>query len=153
MTLERLDLAAAAQSEREQLILAKQIFYQLNSFLHLARPSKLPTERAYAPVLAWKGAVFLRQRQMRLCDQPGLADLIKQLQVTSAKLAHLTFAVPDPKKREAWQRQLAELTLEREILERNVSSRSLEFRLALGKFTLTDVRRALSRRCRSHRFF
>ena len=115
ITLRNLDLSAAAQSERQQLAMAHKLRYVLDTYLSstsAARPIEAP---AYRYVLAWKGAVFARQRRtLHGRDEPDAAPLYAEWQRTTHRLASLAFVVPEPKQQEAWRQQLAELTEKKE---------------------------------------
>ena len=112
-----LELAAAAQAERQQLAMAQALRFDLDAHLSLTQDAKRSGEPTYRQVLAWKGAVFARQRwsrnQRRLLQadrQPEVARLVSDLQDTITRLATLALTTPDPKQLEAWHRQVADLT-------------------------------------------
>ena len=132
---ENLELAAAAQAERQQLAMGQSLRNDLNGYLSLASAARLPADAAYRHVLAWKGAVLQRQRRMhalrrlaREDHQPEVARLAGDLQDTATRLATLALAVPDPQRRDAWQRQIADLTERKEHLEAELARRSAAFR-------------------------
>jgi CHAT domain-containing protein/tetratricopeptide (TPR) repeat protein len=136
---DNLELAAASQSERQQLALARALRFHLDVFLSLTAEAKLSAERAYPHVLAWKGAVFLRQRQQRLlrsaraeAPDPKLRRLFEDLEQTSRDLALVAFAAPPPAGQAAWKARLAALTERKEELEAELAGRSVTFR-ALGR--------------------
>ena len=60
-----LDLAAAGQSERQQLAMTRDLRFSLDSYLSLSPLAKLAAGSAYTHVMAAKGAVFERQRRVR----------------------------------------------------------------------------------------
>jgi CHAT domain-containing protein/tetratricopeptide (TPR) repeat protein len=126
---DNLDLAAAAQSERQQLAMTSQLRVALDAYLTLATLAKRAREAAYSHVLAWKGAVLARQRRLRLQrSHPELADAFAQLDRVAGRLAALAFAVPDPKQQEAFRRQIQELSEQKERLESDLARRSAAFR-------------------------
>ena len=132
---ENLELAAAAQAERQQLAMGQSLRNDLNGYLSLASAARLPADAAYRHVLAWKGAVLQRQRRMhalrrlaREDHRPEVARLAGDLQDIATRLATLALAVPDPQRRDAWQRQIADLTERKEHLEGELARRSAAFR-------------------------
>jgi CHAT domain-containing protein len=100
----------------------------------------------YGHILCWKGAVFIRQFISRAARiEPELKPLFQELELVSLRLSNLAFSVPDPKQRESWQRQTAELSDRKETLERDLATKSAAFRQqqALLQLTSDDVRKAL----------
>ena len=149
-----LELAAAAQAERQQLAMAQALRSGLDAYLSLALDAHRPGEPAYRQVLAWKGAVFARQRwsrnQRRLLQadrQPEVARLVSDLRDTITRLATLALTTPDPKQLEAWHRQVADLTVRKEALEAELSRRSAAFHRerAREQTTPAQVQAALPR--------
>src|SRR5262249_9078348 len=69
-----LDLAAAAQSEGQQLAMARQLRGSLDAYLSIAPLARLSAGDLYHHVLASKGAVFERQRRFRAQQRPLQAD-------------------------------------------------------------------------------
>src|SRR5262249_43608130 len=107
-----LELAAQAQSEQEQLALAQLLRQDLDGYLSVAPLAGQPPDAAYQHALAWKGAVFARQRWLRLARSaadPETARLVRDLQQTANALAALAFAVSDPQQLPARLRRLQEL--------------------------------------------
>ena len=143
-----LDLASAAQSERQQLAMVQALRSRLDGYLSLATDAKLPCESAYRHVLTWKGAVFARQREVRglrravqRAGQPEVIRLFDDRQDTTRRLATLALAVPpDPKQQSAWRRQVAELTERKEHLEVELARRSAEFRREQARRETTPER-------------
>ena len=124
-----LDLAAGAQSERQQLTMSRSLSSFLDAYLSLTAETPKSSELVYAQVFAWKGAVQARQGYMRLArQQPELAPDFEHLRSVSGRLATLAFATPDPEKQAAYRRQMEELTLEKERLEAELSAKSALFR-------------------------
>src|SRR5262249_39179040 len=121
VTRRNLDLAAAALSERQQLAMQQALHPNLNAFLSLAARASVPAAPVYEPVLAWKGAALVRQRQLRQARRhPDLAPLVADLQATSGRLATLAFATTDPKRAAERRKNLAGLTERKEQLEREL---------------------------------
>jgi CHAT domain-containing protein/tetratricopeptide (TPR) repeat protein len=124
-----LELAAAAQSQREQLAMLGDLRHYLDAYLSLAAQAQPDPAAQYRPVLAWKGAVARRQGSQRLArNQPELAQDFAGLDRLSARLAALALATPEPKQIEARRRQIQELTEQKEELERALSRKSVAFR-------------------------
>ncbi len=124
-----LDLAAGAQSERQQLAMSRSLSDFLDLYLSVTAEAPKSNELVYAQVFTWKGAVQARQGYLRLGrQQPELAPDFEQLRSVSSRLATLAFAAPDPKKQAAYRRQMEELTLEKERLEAELSAKSALFR-------------------------
>ena len=130
-----LELAAAAQSERQQLTMAQDLRSGLDAYLSLAQQAKLPAAAAYRYALAWKGSVFQRQRLARTtrhalfeARDPELVRRLTALQDTTRQLASLALATPDPRHLPAWRQQIAKLTVRREQLEGELAGRSAAFR-------------------------
>ena len=119
---------SAVLSERQQLALAGAFRGAVDCYLSLALAAQLPGEQAYRQVLAWKGGVFARQcasRQDR--DQAASRAAFEELEQVVRRLATLVFAVPAPPRLEAWSRQVAELTAQKERLEAELAGRHPEF--------------------------
>ncbi len=124
-----LDLAAAVQSQRQQLEMLQQLRFGLDGYLSLAPPTQRDVTAQYQLVLAWKGAVGRRQRLQRLARQrPGLADDFTALDRLSAHLAALSLATPDPRRLPERRQQIQALTEQRERLEADLAGKSAAFR-------------------------
>ena len=61
-----LELAAAVQSERQQLAMAHALRSYLDAYLSISRPAKLSTQDVYRHVLGAKGAVLERTARLRI---------------------------------------------------------------------------------------
>src|SRR5208337_4145171 len=129
-----LDLAAAAQTERQQLAMPQALRYGLDAYLSLTQQARLPAA-AYRYVLAWKGAVFQRQRHTHAAwhtlleaRDPELVRRLTALQDTTRQLATLALATSDPRQLPAWRRRIAELTARKEQLEGELAGQSAAFR-------------------------
>jgi CHAT domain-containing protein/Tfp pilus assembly protein PilF len=148
LTVQRqaLDLAAVALSERQQLAMTQSARGYLDSFLSLSPEAAVSPEEFYQQVLAWKGAVILRQRQLRLLRQdPQLAPLAAELQAVSTRLANESFAIPDVANLAEHRRQLTELTQKKEALEVELARKSDSFRnhSGLARLTPDQLRKVL----------
>ncbi len=143
-----LELAAAAQSERQQLAMARQLNKNFSSYLSLAPSAQIPPESAYRQVLAAKGAVLERQRRLR--DQPRLrADRLSEAtrqfaehQQTVTRLATLALATPNPKQVPTWRKNIDELSRRRDQLEAELSRLHAGFGGDRGESAATPQRLA-----------
>jgi CHAT domain-containing protein/Tfp pilus assembly protein PilF len=137
---DNLELAAAAQSERQQLAMLEDERFHLDAYLSLAAEAKQPAERLYEQSLSWKGAVSLRQRNQRLARRhPELADDSTELDRVAARLATLAFSLPDPRHLDEHRRQIQELTEDKERLESRLARRSADFRQEKERQRLTPA--------------
>lgn len=144
----RLRLAAEAQSDRQQLVMASKLRMYLDDYLTVAVRLELDPERTYAFVLRWKGAVFVRQQQrLQERDRPELVSLFDQWQAVCRRLATLALAQPAPAQQAKWRTELAKLTDEKEQLETDLARQSAPFRAlkARERCTPADVQAALPR--------
>jgi CHAT domain-containing protein len=92
----------------------------------------------YRHLLGWKGAVFSAQSMARRARaNPELEPVFDELSSVSTRLATLSLAVPDPRKREVWLQQIGDLTNRKEDLERDLATKSAEFRQAQETARLT----------------
>ena len=132
-----LALAAAGQSERQQLAMSRSLRQQLDGYLSLAARAHLPGEEVYGPLLRWKGAILARQQQAVGHTDPEVRDLLRRRQSASSRLAKLAFAVPGPERQAAWRRQLSDLSREKEDLDRQLAGRSAAFRELQARQALT----------------
>jgi tetratricopeptide (TPR) repeat protein len=135
ITAENLELAAAGQSERRQLAMARSLRENLDAYLLLAPLTHVSVEETYQLVLTWKGSVLARQRRNRELRRvarrdgdPEVARLVAALEETSLALANTALAVPESRDQETWRRGVAGLSAEQEQLEEALAARSAEFR-------------------------
>jgi hypothetical protein len=134
------------QSERQQLLLADLLRVNLDGYLSLAPDAQASAANAYQHLLAWKGAVFMRQfaghASRRRAD---LKNRFDELNSVCGRLSNLALRIPDPKRRAAWQRQMADLSDRKEALEGELSNESIEFRQeqALKQLTPAALQRIL----------
>jgi CHAT domain-containing protein len=149
-----LELAAAAQSERQQLAMARQLRRYLDAYLSLAPLAKLSPEDAYRHVLAAKGSVFERQRRLwaqrrrfQADPQSEAARRFAEYQQTVARLATLALATPDPKQAPAWRAKVAELARRKDELEAELARLDAGFRASQAEASRTPekLRAALPR--------
>jgi tetratricopeptide (TPR) repeat protein len=122
-----LELASAAQSERQQLAMTRSLRYHLDGYVTLAPLAGGAGEPVYRHVVTWKGAVLARQRRLRLERQrPELAADLAKYHAVANQLATLAFAVPGARQQE-YRRKIEELTVEKDRLESDLARRSREF--------------------------
>jgi CHAT domain-containing protein/Tfp pilus assembly protein PilF len=139
-----LELASAAQSERQQLAMARALPRYLDAYLSVASPAKLPPRDGYRFVLAAKGSVFERQRRLRAQRKRLQADpkspaasRFAAYQETVKRLAMLALATPDPQQAPAWQEQVAELSRRKDEQEAELARLDPGFRAARAEATRT----------------
>ncbi|HEV3415212.1 MAG TPA: tetratricopeptide repeat protein, partial [Pirellulales bacterium] len=149
---DQLDLMAAVQSERQQLNMFARAEDALGDLLAVTDRAKLPTERVYAEVLVWKGAVGVRQRAIRRLRETlatngssEAARLFDDLTRKSQALANLSLAAVEPGHEEEHRRRLADLSDEVAQAERSLAGASREFRRELEQNhrTPADLRIAM----------
>lgn len=150
VTLEMLQLTAAMQSERQQLQMVQALRDRLDAYLSVAARAKVAPETTYAYLLAWKGAVFARQQQLRLArvsEGSKTAQLVAQLQKVTSELATLAYVTPNPKEQAEWQKQFQRLSDAKEGLEADLSRLSPSFRALQAQKvrSATDLLKALPR--------
>lgn len=127
---QQMELAAAVQSERQQLAMVRSLRHCLDAYLSLmlVPESGVRAEDAYGVVLLWKGWVWMQQRQRHaVADQPELVPKFRQLQAKTAELAKLATTIPDPKTLEEWRRDLVRRTEEKERLEAELASQDAAY--------------------------
>jgi tetratricopeptide (TPR) repeat protein len=119
-----LELAAAAQSERQQLAMAQEFRADLHAYLSLAPMAKLSPRDAYRHVLASKGAILQRQRLLRVLrrrfqtePRSQAAQRFADYEQVVKQLATLALARPDPKQAQAAREKLADLARSKDELE------------------------------------
>jgi CHAT domain-containing protein/tetratricopeptide (TPR) repeat protein len=132
-----LDLAAAAQSERQQLAMAHALRHQLDAYLSISRLAKPSAEDVYRHVLVTKGAVLERQRRLRtqrglLQASPGSegAKRFDDYTRTVTQLATMALSAPPAGKAEQWKSRLEELSRRKDELEAELSRFDAGFRAA-----------------------
>jgi len=130
-----LDLAAAAQSERQQLAMAQQLRGRLDAYLSLAPLAKLSPGDAYRHVLTAKGSVFEKQRRLRVQrrrlqadPQSEAAQRFTDYQQTVKQLATLALGMPDPKQAQTWRTKIADLARRTDELEAELARLDAGFR-------------------------
>jgi CHAT domain-containing protein/tetratricopeptide (TPR) repeat protein len=138
-----LELAAVAQSQRQQVTMTSSLRHILDAYLTLAMRHEELHASAYEQVLSWKGIVLMRQRAMRAARQPELAATFEELQNATSELAALALSTPALEQAEQWQRQVSDLSARREQLEARLSAVSRVYREATRPVTFAQVQAAL----------
>jgi CHAT domain-containing protein len=116
-------------SERRQMRLMASLRYLLDRYLTLALVRGMNGSNVYGHCLRWKGAAFAAASEIRVLRQnPELKSRFDELQSVSGQLATLAFRTPSPKQRDAWSRQLSDLTERKEAIEEELAKRNVEFR-------------------------
>ena len=140
IAMRQLERTSAMQSERQQLAnIALSRFY-LDTFLSCALLADDATPLVYQHLLAWKGAVTQRQRlahASRKNDDPVELQLWIDLQAIANQLATTSRTAPSAEQREAWLKNLSDLTERKEQLEADLSKRSANFREVTQETKLT----------------
>lgn len=146
VTEQHLELAAAAQAERQQLAMVLTLHSRLSTYLTSALPEIEPAQRCYGAVLAWKGAVFARQRLQRLHRlRPELVEEFAQLNSVNTRLASLALGAPSSLQPAVYRHQLAELSEKKEKMEQMLAARSAEYRQAQERLTPAGLQALLPR--------
>jgi hypothetical protein len=105
--------------------------FLLDINLLLALRSGQAGSKVYGDVLAWKGAVFQRQRRLRLAQDasdPQTRRLLEELQTTLTRLTTLAFGNPgNPGQQAAWQAEISKLSDDKEKLERQLAESGAAF--------------------------
>jgi CHAT domain-containing protein/tetratricopeptide (TPR) repeat protein len=159
ITRRSLDLTAAVQSERQQLRMQKRMQLSLDAYLSVTQ--SVPGE-TYGPVLAWKGSVSQRQRQMRAlrglsagqgadtgAGEARAAALGRDLGQASRTLATMILSTPNARQSAdtAWLRQrdqkTTELSQRVETLQQELATVSQAYRTSLRAAGVKEVIEAL----------
>ena len=129
--MRQLQRTSAMQSERQQLANIALSRLYLDTFLSCALLADEAAPLVYQHILAWKGAVTQRQRlahASRKNDDPAEQQLWIDLQAIANQLATASRMAPSAERREAWLKNLSDLTDRKEQLEAELSKRSANFR-------------------------
>ncbi|MFH1919801.1 MAG: CHAT domain-containing tetratricopeptide repeat protein, partial [Planctomycetota bacterium] len=136
----------AVLSERQQLAMTRSLRRTLDGYLSVTTETEREDHDSYRSVLAWKGMVFMRQRQTRLAAaRPELAPRLSELESTAAQLAALVFSRPDPAEQEACRRRIAELSEKKERLEAELARAGAEAGTSRAEITAEQLMGALPR--------
>ena len=145
----------SAQSERQQLRMLRWQRQYLDLYLTVTQSRVMPAD-VYRYVLGWKGAVFLRQLLQAGHFAGGLISNSCSTSLNQSASACRAWLCADPKMDGARpvDRQMTQLSDRKDDLERELSSKSAEFRqerslLALtpGDLQETLPEKAARRRC------
>ena len=154
IALEHLEMSASAESERQQFRAADSVRADLNSFLAISAEAKVPAEKVYTEILAWKGGVSARQQAMRRMRQtvgtthaPDVALLFDELTTASRELANQSLVVPAPDRLAEHRQRLTQLSDRVEQLQQELASKSQTFRRQLQQRHRTpkDIQQVLPR--------
>jgi CHAT domain-containing protein/lipopolysaccharide biosynthesis regulator YciM len=142
-----LDNTFTAQSYRQRLDFLQHLKGFLDNFLTVGVEADVPCARLYDQVLAWKGALALRQAEEHLAhDHPGLQTLLDDLRQVRAGLAHLARKPAATSDQQAdWLKRFAALERDKEKLETTLAQKSADFRRAfqLRKASTQEVQKVL----------
>lgn len=143
ITRRTLDLTFGAISERRQLVMTQHYRKELDSCIECASHLEGNADRVYSHVLTWKGAIFARQRIMRLAaTRPELASRLSKLRDVTALQATLALASP-ASRNEDFRRQLHEVNEQREELEADLARESSDFAKSRDQLTPDALRQLL----------
>jgi CHAT domain-containing protein/Tfp pilus assembly protein PilF len=130
-----LDLSAIAQSERQQLAMARGFRSALDDYLSVASLANVAPDKIYAHILFLKGAIFARQKHLSLMrrfaqERPGsvTSTLFATWQRATTELATLANSGPAPQHEEEWKRRLGGLSNMRDDAESALSRSDDAFR-------------------------
>jgi CHAT domain-containing protein/Flp pilus assembly protein TadD len=148
ISLQKVRQTSAIQSERQQLAMLRAARSSLDDYLSLAIDAKLDGDPVYQHMLWWKGAVFARQRWLRIARESADQEtfrLFEELRQISSRLASLLLDEPDSTKMQTWKSEIGSLNEQREQLERDLSRRSDAFRLqqAVERGTVEQIKACL----------
>gem|GEM_PF-509401 len=145
-----LQLAAAIQSERQQLLLRQAQRGYLDEYLALSARSNLPPEQVYRHVLAWKGAVAVQQQRLRdlrrvSASQNGgqVAKLYQRLSETNRQLGLLTFNSAAHERADAARQEIDRLSMRKDELERQLAELGGKLAPPLNTASPADIQKLL----------
>lgn len=116
------------QTERQQLATAGRWRKLLDAYLVVAPAAGRPAAETYAHVLAWKGAVLLREQRRRIeRRRPDLAADWTRLRGVTARLAKLALSDPELTGAPGPPEEIRRLTEEKERLEADLARQSSAF--------------------------
>lgn len=148
ITRATIELAAAAQSERQQLAMSSLFRERLDLLLSAASQYPPAASVAFQEILAWKGATLVRQRGMRqLAQHEEIGEQFLKLQKVSMRIASMSRTEPGAHNARRWRATLTEMMFEKEALEANVSRYSSNYRVARQGVTVTTLAKSLPVGC------
>jgi CHAT domain-containing protein/tetratricopeptide (TPR) repeat protein len=135
ITEANLDLAAAVQSERQQLAMTRSLRWNVDGYLSLSPHARILPRDTYRYLLGTKGAIFERQQRIRAQRRRHPPDSeaarrFEEYTQTVAQLAALAMGAPDPKKPEEWKARIEDLSRRKDKLESELSRLDPGFRAA-----------------------
>lgn len=135
-----LELAALAQSERQQRVRASWLRASLDFFLTAAQISgQLSASDTYQQVLNWKGSVLYRQRLNRaVVRKPDIVGIARELGDNARELSALVSYEPDTHGQQAWLDRIEKLTDEKERLESKIAG-AIDLDTAGSQMMVSDV--------------
>ena len=139
-------LAASAESERQQLLGLSLLRDFLDLGLTLPDRTGQEASDTYSHVLAWKGIVFMQQKQRRLFARLRAADnradvrrLAGELEQTTRLLSAAALAAVGEKEQAAHANRMEMLTRQKEDLERQLTRLSADFHTGQKRDELTTA--------------
>ncbi len=141
---EHLDITASVLNETSQMIMERGLRERLDDYLqHCVKSPSLPKKAAEFSLL-WKGSTLRRLRIARqAASDPAIADQFNRLRNTTAIYSKLVQQTPRPNQAEAWRKQVAELSEQRDELEADLMRASATYAKAVKPTTVSDIRAAL----------
>ena len=144
ITLRHLDNSANALTEQQQITMNQSVRHRLDNYIACALAMAPEPTNVVEQLVAWKGAVLVRGRGMRLAaSDPAIAGQFEQLRSITQRLSAMTLNVPEPERLETWRSQLDELQRQKDRLEADLMRSSSTFREANRKVTFDEVRQAI----------
>ncbi len=123
----RLDATFAFLSQSRQLAMVHKLRSALDQYLVLTLKTTDPASInvAYNAAVAWKGAIFQEQHQLRrLFRHPDLAADFSALRKTTQRLAGLVEMTPTAPQMNEWQQEILRLSEQKDTLEADLTRRS-----------------------------
>lgn len=116
------DLAATAQSSRQQLTMLARERAGLEKYLSLATEGKIDAGEAWKLASAWKGSVLSRQRRQRTASRTTQSRRTwAELQAVASELAIEALATPSQLEASKWRSRVAALSAQKELLEADLA--------------------------------
>jgi CHAT domain-containing protein len=138
----------SSRTDHEQGELARLIRQALDVWMLLVTRAGFDPERAYEPVLAWKGVVFQQERRVhRSRLRPELLPRLDELEVLNSRIAASQLSPPEEIDRPRWQAEIKALRDQKRELEATLAAASAAFsrNRAEGGLTSGGLRALLPR--------
>lgn len=133
-----------SQSERRQLALVTTNLRYFSNYLTIALDSGKFADSAYRFAFHRKGNAWMQQRRIRaVVDDPQAAPLFAELRTVASRLAQQAMNAPKPELREVWQKEVEDLTRQKESLEAKLAASSEAYRRSQQPITVEDLQAAL----------